>query len=91
MTGSQFTVAILPLSLTARENLIYNEIISGNVPNFYRNLSAVTSTAIISGTLQSVTYYVTPDYVAIGSDADYFLYLLFVAKRHNTLQWLRLL
>ena len=42
MTGSQFTVAILPLSLTARENLIYNEFISGNVPNFYRNLSAVT-------------------------------------------------
>ena len=73
MTGSQFTVAILPLSLTARENLIYNEIISGNVPNFYRNLSAVTSTAIISGTLQSVTYYVTPDYIAIVSDADYFL------------------
>lgn len=73
MTGSQFTVAILPLSLTARENLIYNEFISGNVPNFYRNLSAVTSTALISGTVQSVTYYVTPDYVAIGSDANYFL------------------
>ncbi len=73
MTGSQFTVAILPLSFTARENLIYNEFISGNVPNFYRNLSPVTSTAVISGSVQSVTYYVTPDYIAIGSDADYFL------------------
>jgi hypothetical protein len=73
MTGSQFTVAILPLSFTARENLIYNEFISGNIPNFYRNLSPVTSTAVISGSVQSVTYYVTPDYIAIGSDADYFL------------------
>lgn len=73
MTGSQFTVAIAGLSFTARENLIYNEFISGNVPNFYRNLSPVTSTAVISSSVQSVTYYVTPDYVAIGSDADYFL------------------
>ncbi len=73
MTGTQFTAAIAPLSFTARENLIYNEFIKGNVPNFLRTLTPVTSTAIISSSLQSVTYYVIPDYIAIGSDIDYFL------------------
>ncbi|MEO6305644.1 MAG: T9SS type A sorting domain-containing protein [Bacteroidia bacterium] len=73
MSGSQFTAAILPLSFTARENLIYNEFISGNVPNFLRALTPVTSTAVISSVTQSVTYYVIPDYIAIGHDTDYFL------------------
>lgn len=73
MAGSQFTAAIAPLSFTARENMIYNEVISGNVPNFYRSLSAVTSTAAIGSVTQSVTYYVIPDYLAIGHDTDYFL------------------
>ncbi|MDX2174047.1 MAG: T9SS type A sorting domain-containing protein [Bacteroidota bacterium] len=73
MTGSQFTAAIAPLSFTSRENLVYNEFIKGNVPNFLRVLCPVTSTALISGVPQSVTYYVIPDYIAIGSDTDYFL------------------
>jgi hypothetical protein len=73
MTGTQFTAAIAPLSFTQRENLIYNEFIKGNVPNFLRTLCPVTSTALISGITQSVTYYVSPDYIAIGSDTDYFL------------------
>lgn len=73
MNGAQFVAAITPLSFTNRENLIYQEVIKGNVPNFYRTLSAVTSTAVISGTTQSVTYYVIPDYLAIGCDTNYFL------------------
>ncbi len=73
MTGSQFVTAITPMSFTNRENLIYNEVIKGNVPNFYRTLSAVTSTAVISGVSQSITYYVIPDYLAIGCDTNYFL------------------
>ena len=73
MNGTQFVAAIMPMSFTNRENLIYNEVIKGNVPNFYRTLSAVTSTAVISGVTQSVTYYVIPDYLAIGCDTNYFL------------------
>lgn len=73
MNGSQFVSAITPLSFTNRENLIMQEVLSGNIPNFYRILSPVTSTAVISGTLQSVTYYVIPDYLAIGCDTNYFL------------------
>jgi hypothetical protein len=75
LTGSQFvaTISSGSLSLTSRENMIYNEISNGNVPDFYRNLVPVTSTAIISGVSESVTYYVIPDYLAIGCDTNYFL------------------
>ncbi|MBA2614114.1 MAG: T9SS type A sorting domain-containing protein [Bacteroidetes bacterium] len=73
LTGSQFSAAIAPLSLTARENYIYNEVISGNIPNFYRTLTPVTSTAIIAAQTKSVTYYVIPDYLAVGPDTNYFL------------------
>ncbi len=73
MNGSQFVAAITGLSFTNRENLILQEVVKGNVPSFYRNLSAVTSTAVISGITQSVTYHVIPDYLAIGCDTNYFL------------------
>lgn len=75
LSGSQFeaTIASSTLSLTNRENMIYAQVSAGNVPNFYRTLVAVTSTATINSTTQSVTYYVAPDYLAIGCDTDYFL------------------
>src|ERR1700741_5210336 len=75
LSGSQFeaTIASSTLSLTNRENMSYSEISAGNVPNFYRTMVAVTSTATISSVVQSVTYYVIPDYLAIGCDTDYFL------------------
>jgi hypothetical protein len=75
LTGSQFvaTISSSSMSLTTRENLIYTEISNGNVPAFYRTLVPVTSTAVISGSTQSVTYYVIPDYLAVGTDTNYFL------------------
>jgi hypothetical protein len=75
MDGKQFVAAIssASLSLTSRENMIYTDISNGNVPNFFRNLQPVTSTAVIGGVSQSVTYYVAPDYLAVGTDTNYFL------------------
>jgi len=61
------------MPLNERENWIYTQVLSGNVPDFLRNLVPVTVSANISGTNHMGTYYVTPDYVAIGTDADYFL------------------
>jgi hypothetical protein len=75
LTGSQFvaTISSASLSLASREDMIYTEIVNGNVPDFYRNLVPVTSTAVISGVTESVTYYVIPDYLAVGCDTNYFL------------------
>jgi hypothetical protein len=66
--GTQFTNIITSLSRDEREQWIYAQIIGGNVPNWLRQLKPVT--VIASG--HTATYHVTPDYLAIGSDSDYF-------------------
>ncbi|MDB6124071.1 MAG: Immunoglobulin I-set domain protein [Pedosphaera sp.] len=68
-TGSQFINIINSMPLTERENWIYAQIAAGNVPNWLRTLVPITITQ--GG--HTLTYYVTPDYMAIGSDQDYFL------------------
>jgi hypothetical protein len=75
LSGSQFvkTIWSSSLSLTQREDMIYAQVQAGNVPDFYRNLVAVTSTATIGTRTEKITYYVAPDYFAIGCDTDYFL------------------
>lgn len=74
LSGSDFSKSIRDssLSLEDRENIIFNEIRSGNIPRFYRKLAVVSDTAMIMGQLQSIKYFVLPDFLAIGSDSDYF-------------------
>ena len=72
-TGSQFIQIVTPMSLSQREDWIYYQVLSGNVPDFQRSLVPITVRATIGGTSHTATYYVAPDYLAIGSDADYFL------------------
>lgn len=67
-TGSEFYQQILPLNKSAREQAIINEVARGNVPPFWRTFLPITATA--NG--RTVTYWVAPDYVAIGSDTDFF-------------------
>lgn len=69
LSGSQMVTLLTPLNLDARENEIYNQVLSGNVPDFIRNLTQVT--ASVSG--RSVSYFVIPEYLALGSNQDYFL------------------
>jgi hypothetical protein len=71
--GSAFAATIWSLPRVDREHEIYAQITSGNVPDFMRTLVPVTSTAIINGRSHTATYYVIPDYCAIGNDSDYFL------------------
>ena len=72
-TGTEFYNSASTLSVAARENLILTEIMSGNVPNFIRTLRPITVTTTISAQSHTVTYYVTPEYMALGTDTDYFL------------------
>jgi len=71
-TGSEFYQQILPLSQTAREQAIIDEFARGNVPSWLRTLKPVTATGTVSGASKSITVYVTCDYLAIGSDTDFF-------------------
>lgn len=74
LSGSEFATSIADSTFTLahRENLIFSEIKKGNVPDFLRKLTAVTDSAKIDGKIYSITYYVLPDYLAIGSNKDFF-------------------
>lgn len=71
--GTQIISILTPLSLTAREDTIFSQIISGNVPGFMRNMVLVKDTELVSSVSTIVEYYVIPDYLALGCDSDYFL------------------
>ena len=72
-TGREFAVSVSALSRDAREEMIFQQITGGNVPEFMRNLVPVTVTVAFGPTSHTLVYYVIPDYLAIGSDEDYFL------------------
>jgi len=73
VTGRAFAASIRSLPREAREEEIYLQVITGNLPPFLRHLVPVTVTASIGGDRHKLTYYVLPDYLAIGSDEDYLL------------------
>jgi hypothetical protein len=55
-----------------REQIIKEQILSGNVPGFLRRLVPVELRYELPGaTLLTATIFVTPDYLAIGSDNDF--------------------
>lgn len=56
-------------AFSEREYWIYAQVISGNVPGWMRALNPVT----VSVAGHTATYFVIPDYLAVGSDTDYFL------------------
>jgi hypothetical protein len=73
LSGSEFAKSIQSLERTEREERIYAQVALGNVPAFLRKLAPIHAQQIQNGKTNSATYYVTPDYLAVGSDADYFL------------------
>jgi hypothetical protein len=73
LNGTEFATRIAPLNLAEREEEIVAQVTSGNVPNFLRKLCPVRAASVVEGTTNTATFYATPDYLAIGSDDDYFL------------------
>jgi len=71
--GTYFAKSIEALDLMQREIAIYKEISSGNIPPFLRNLVPIESGMTIQELNYTVTFYVMPDYLEIGSDLDHFL------------------
>ena len=71
--GSQIISSISNLSLENRESYILAEVLKGNIPDFYRNMVSVTDSAYIISAYKHITYYVIPDYLAVGCDTNYFI------------------
>ena len=72
-TGRAFAESAKALDREAREQRIVAEVLRGNVPDFLRRLVPVTLTNTVDGVAHQLTVFVTPDYLAVGTDADYLL------------------
>ncbi len=64
---------VAELPLMEREARLEAEILRGNVPDFLRRFCAVSVTNVHAGKTNIVTFFAAPDYLAIGSEEDYFL------------------
>lgn len=73
LSGSEFARRVATLDLGERDREVYAQVMAGNVPDFLRRLCPVPARSVVEGRINSGTYYVTPDYLAVGSDDDYFL------------------
>jgi len=69
--GRRLVAEVAGLDRTAREQRIQQEVLGGNVPGFVRTFVPIHVSALIGGTVRQATYYVTPDYLAIGTDRDF--------------------
>jgi hypothetical protein len=74
-TGAEFVDLVRGMSPLRREQAILDEILSGNIPPFLRQLKAVELAGGDShpphGPETSARVWVMPDYLAIGSDEDF--------------------
>src|SRR5262249_38117116 len=68
-TGSALARSLVDLSLEDRERRVQAEVLAGNVPAFLRKLVPIT----VKRGMDTATYDVAPDYLAVGSDEDEFL------------------
>jgi len=70
--GGAFMNSIAALSREQRETAIGKEFLCGNVPDFLRHFKAIkVKTMCVDGIERTIEYQVSPDYLAIGSDADF--------------------
>lgn len=68
LSGSQFGQTILNIPATQqRDDLIYQQCIMGNIPNWMRQFKAIT----IEDKGNVLTYFVSPDVLCIGNDTDF--------------------
>ncbi len=72
MNGTQFMQSVINMSFSDRENAILQELLTGNIPYFIRELKTYeTSSQDANGNAHTVIYRVMPDYLAIGADSNY--------------------
>lgn len=72
VTGSEFMASVQNLTFEEREDRLFDEISKGNIPNFLRTLTKITTSFNDnSGVAHPVSYEVMPDYLAVGSDEDF--------------------
>ncbi|MTJ05974.1 MAG: hypothetical protein FH759_15000 [Sediminimonas qiaohouensis] len=70
--GSAVMARLTGLEGTRRDQVVMNEVLSGNMPGFLHDLTPVKFNGrMADGTAAQVTICVTPDYLALGSERDF--------------------
>ncbi|HYA16482.1 MAG TPA: hypothetical protein VEF06_03395 [Bryobacteraceae bacterium] len=72
LTGSQFSEFVAGIEGRDRERAILHQLLAGNLPDFLRKFVPVEMSCETPGKAKvSATIFVMPEYLAIGSDADF--------------------
>lgn len=72
LSGNQFYKSVFAATENERESSARNEILDGNIPQFLRKMIKIkTSITTDDGKIIHAFYFVTPDYLSIGSDEDF--------------------
>jgi hypothetical protein len=70
--GGNFVQHVTALSQAEYNQAVCNQILAGNVPQFLRRLCPVTIKDVEGGLTNSATFFVTADYLSVGTDEDFF-------------------
>lgn len=68
--ASDVMAGIASLGAAERDGVLVEEVLSGNVPNYFRNLVEVEIAGMVGGEARVLTLCVTPDYLAVGDEVD---------------------
>ena len=83
MTGSEFLAQMKDVRIPMLSKLGLAEMLKGNMPPFLDQRIACHTEAVIDGGYYKLTYYVKPNYLAIGTDADFILWPLSIIDLQN--------
>ncbi|HEX2607551.1 MAG TPA: hypothetical protein VHK91_09240 [Flavisolibacter sp.] len=73
MSGTDFYRKAASFKWRERDSLVLEEALKGNIPDFMKHLVAITVhlTDTLTGKHWKAVYYVTPDYLSIGSNENW--------------------
>ncbi|HEV7783117.1 MAG TPA: hypothetical protein VGO58_17700 [Chitinophagaceae bacterium] len=73
LTGNEFYHQAFAMKWQARDSLVVKEALAGNIPAFLKKFEpvSVSVTDSVTGKKINATYYVSPDYLSIGTDEDW--------------------
>ena len=73
LTGTEFYHRAFAMKWKERDSFVVKELLAGNLPSFLKKFKKidVSITDTVSGKKINASYFVSPDYLSIGTDADW--------------------
>jgi hypothetical protein len=73
LTGNDFYHAAFAMKWQARDSFALKEVLAGNIPSFLKKFERIKASIVdsLSGKTIHAEYFVSPDYLSIGTDNDW--------------------